>query len=577
VPNYYRWHYYAGFLQDDVRLRPNLTLNLGVRYEVETPRIDKYNYQGTFIPDLTGTLNGKPVTGAFCFSGSCGLSTSLWPTNYTGVEPRLGIAWSPSNKMTVRGSFNLLRIPLSGYSNSPTPNFNVSSNTVGNTTGGVIANQPVDIFTNPVAPLSSVMSTLKGGGPFFSVLGVTVPYIDQNTVAPYAMQWGVTVQYQLDPKTMIQASYNGLRGVHLITNFAPPINIPNLTNLMSLVAKGYNFNTNTPNPYGLTNFGSTTVNNESAYQALMPYQNFYNQAIQEYDNRAGSSIYNALYLNMTHRMGFGLSIQSSFAWSKSIDNTGGDNNLQAAGGAYATSVVQDPYNLKAERSVSSFDIPFKFTTGYTWELPFGAHKLLSSHNRIVDAVFGHWTTSGIVNVQAGQPFSPSLGSAGYWVSTGGGTVLPTGITLRPNIEPGVSCINPDWASNPFGASYINQSIFTVPGSLGSPAFGDAPRTLPGCRSPRVFTFNGSLRRNFPLGKNEKRNVSLGIEAQNVFNHPVYYLPGNSNYSAFNAFNTASMTNPAVPAFTNQSSFGYLSSANTQGISRVLQLSLKLHW
>jgi hypothetical protein len=577
VPNYYRWHYYAGFLQDDYRLRTNLTLNLGVRYEIETPRIDKYNHQGTFIPSLTGTLNGMPVTGAFCFSGSCGLPTSLWPTNYTGVEPRIGVAWSPTSRMTVRSSFNLVRVPLTGYANSPIPNFNVSSNSVGNTTGGVVPNQPVDIITNRVAPLTSVLSTLQGGGPFFSVLGVTVPYINQTDVTPYAMQWGVTLQYQLDPKTMVAMAYNGLRGVHLITNFSPPLNMPSLPYLFSLVAQKYNFNNQIPNPYKLTNFGSTAVNNETAFQALMPYQNFYNQALQEYDNRAGGSIYNALYINATHRMGYGLSIQASVAWSKSIDNTGGDNNLQSGGGAYATSVVQNPYNLKAERSVSGFDLPFKFTTGYLWEIPVGRGKLLSAHNRVIDAIFGHWTTSGTFNTQSGQPFSPSLGSAGYWVSAGGGTVLPTGLTLRPDIEPGVPCVNPNWESNPFGQSYINQNIFSVPGSLGAPALGDAPRTLPGCRSPHVTVLNASLRRTFRFGKNEKRNLSVGLEGQNALNHPVYYLPGNGNFSAFNAFNTSSITNTQVPPFTYQSSFGYLSMANTQGMSRVLQVSVKLHF
>lgn len=111
-------------------------------------------------------------------------------------------------------------------------------------------------------------------------------------------------------------------------------------------------------------------------------------------------------------------------------------------------MVQNPYDLKAERSVSSFDIPFKVTSGYLWELPLGHGKLLSAHNRIIDAIFGHWNNFGIFNSQSGQPFSPSLGSAGYWVSAAGGTVLPTGLTLRPNIQPGVPCINPDWQANP---------------------------------------------------------------------------------------------------------------------------------
>ncbi|MGD0776629.1 MAG: TonB-dependent receptor [Candidatus Solibacter sp.] len=142
VPNYYRYHYYAGFVQDDVKISPTLTLNLGVRYEVETPRIDKLNYQGTFIPSLTGTLNGLPATGAFCFSGSCGLPTSLWPTNHLGFEPRLGVAWAPTNKMTVRAAFNLLRIPLTGYGNTANPN-SQSARRLHHESGGTVGLRPL--------------------------------------------------------------------------------------------------------------------------------------------------------------------------------------------------------------------------------------------------------------------------------------------------------------------------------------------------------------------------------------------------------------------------------------------------
>src|SRR5260370_12511725 len=119
VPAYYRWHYYAGYFQDDWRVNPRLTLNVGLRYEYESPRIEKFNNQGTFIPSLAGMLNGIPASVAFCFFGACGLPTTLWPSNYIGFGARDGIAWVPLSLMTVRVSYNLLRAPLSVSGNTP--------------------------------------------------------------------------------------------------------------------------------------------------------------------------------------------------------------------------------------------------------------------------------------------------------------------------------------------------------------------------------------------------------------------------------------------------------------------------
>ena len=104
--------------------------------------------------------------------------------------------------------------------------------------------------TNSVGPLTSALSALQGKGPFFGIVpGITVPWVNQNNVAPYAQQWGVTFQFQLDPRTMLQLSYNGHKGTHLITNFAPALNYPDIGNLKSLVKQGYNFNATVPNPF----------------------------------------------------------------------------------------------------------------------------------------------------------------------------------------------------------------------------------------------------------------------------------------------------------------------------------------
>ena len=89
---YFRWRYLAGYFQDDFKINSRLTLNLGVRWDVETPRTEKFDNQGSFDPFLPGTVNGTPVQGAFVFSGANGRGRSLWPVNYNGWQPRLGLA-----------------------------------------------------------------------------------------------------------------------------------------------------------------------------------------------------------------------------------------------------------------------------------------------------------------------------------------------------------------------------------------------------------------------------------------------------------------------------------------------------
>ncbi len=578
VPGYYRWNYFSGYFQDDVKVTSNLTLNLGMRYEFQTPRMEKYNNQGTFLPDLTGTLNGQAAKGAFCFAGNCGLGNTLWPANHKGFEPRIGIAWAPNSRITVRANYGLMRIPLTGYGNTPIPNFNVNSFSVGGTTGGAAANQPVDYITNPIAgPLTSAYTALQGRGPFFTVQGVTVPYIAQNTKVPYIQQWGLTVQAMLDAKTMVQGGYAGTVAIHMISTAAPPLNFPNLNTLFGLVQSGANFSaTNIPNPYGIQQNGA--VINENLASSILPYQNFFNQPLQESFFRDGQSNYHALLAGVTHRMTNGLTFQASFTWSKSIDDAGGPPTVALSGSIYGTATVQNPFNLRQERAVSTYDTPARLTAGYTYELPVGKGKLLDFHNKVLNNIIGGWVTSGIFNTQSGMPFMVQSGNSGWWVSSTGTSVLPTGVLLRPDLVQGQACINPSFAyTNAFNMPFVNPNLVANPGSFLHPAYGNAPRTLTGCRSPQLLTLNASLRKRFQLGSNEKRYVQLQLDALNSMNHTLYYYNPNSGMKAFNAFNTTSLTNPTVPAFTMQSTFGELWAPNAALMSRTVLVGAKLYW
>ncbi len=424
-----------------------------------------------------------------------------------------------------------------------------------------------------MGPLTSALSALLGSdGPYFTVQGLTVPFVNQSSAAPYSQQWLFATQFQIAKNTMVQLSYNGLKGTHVISVFAPQQNLPSLDTLKDLITRSVNLTAATPNTYGIVLRGSLL--SATNLQKAAPYQNFFNQALAESYNRAGNSSYHGMYASVTHRYAFGLSLVGSFTWSKSIDNVGGDNNTQNFTASWAT--VQNPYDLRGERAVSSFDVPAKLTTGYSYQLPVGRGKLLGIQNRVLDTIIGGWTTAGIFNMQSGFPFQPLLGSTGYWFSTAGGNVFPASIGNyeRPDIVPGQPCITSDWREDPLNKSYINPAVFSMPGSLNNPKFGNAPRTMPGCRTPRMLALDASISKRFRFTRSEKTYLELRANASNALNHPIYYLSSaTSTHYVYNAFNSASLTNPSVPAFTSNPGFGLSTPAGV----RNMQLSLKLYW
>jgi len=365
-------------------------------------------------------------------------------------------------------------------------------------------------------------------------------------------------------------------GTHLISIASPPLNFPNMNTLIADIKSNANFSsTNIANPYGIKAIGSNSVTNENLLSSLGPYQNFFNQPLSESFFRNGVSNYHSLPIGVTHRLTRGLSIQAAFTWSKTMDDTGGSYVVGQSGSIYGTATVQNPFDLKQEKAVSNFDAAVKYTMGYSYALPFGRNQLFSTKTRIGDAIIGGWSTSGIFNTQDGMPFVPTLGSSGYWISSSGANALPTGIQLRPNVVPGQSCFNSAWSvSNPFNEPYLNWNAFSMPGSLNNPQFGDAPRTMTNCRSPWMTTLNASLSKKINI--TERVYAQLQVDVLNAAN-PLFFFNPNTGFKAYNSFNTASLTNASVPAFTNQSTFGIVNQPNSALMSRVALVSIRLFW
>ena len=588
VPGYYRWHYYGLFVQDDWRLLSKLTLNLGLRWEVETPRQEKYNNQAIMVPS---TMT-NPTDAAFCFSGSCGLGKGLWPTNWRGFEPRIGFSYAPTARTNVRAAYGIFRAPLTGYENSPDPDFNVASTTVGNQTGGTTAGSTVNYLTNPVPKLVSAYTALNGSrGPFTSSSGFNPDFVDQTSAVPYIQSWDLSLQYEPTPNTLIQATYQGSKGTHLIGSFTSSKNIPTLATLVANVEAGVNLGGTAIVPAG-----AVGVKGENVLQALNPYPGFANVSIPEIYPRRGASAYDSLSASVVHRYGNGLSMMAYYTWSKSLDNvpdvTAGD------AGNVLIDVPQDPHNAYGEWSVSAYDVPSILKGGYNYLLPFGSGKRFHTGSRILNEAIGNFSTSGIYTWQSGFPSSSTLSTAGYFTSftpkgqnptpigiepgvtspvcspSGSnlycaGSALPTGYVLRPNLVPGQPLINSGWKQDPFGLGggaitpYLNEAAFAPPGALGAPSLGNAPRTLPGARGPRTLYFDMAATKG--INFRERCNLNITASALDVFNHPMYILSTTTGYESSQTNVTAGAAAPSITYVQNATGFSHVQG----GRSRVL--------
>jgi hypothetical protein len=565
-PFYYRWKYGAFYAQDDWRIFPKLTLNLGVRYNVETPRMEKNGMQGSFVPNVQGTLNGQPVSGAFAFSGQEGLRNTLWPTNYKGVEPRIGFAYAPTVRTSVRASYSLMHTPLTGVSNSVLPDLPIPppfSTTVGTSQGGINSSAWVNYITNPVGHINTALAT-PASGPLFqyaasagsagtgSSTSGAMPYVSQSYAVPYVQIWTLSLQYQLSANTVAEFSYVGQHGVHL---YAPPVdkNVGPLTGPNSFVSgiqNHLNFSTTgSPNPYGLGTKGLETLT-----QALRPYQQFYNNTIWDVFDRDATSSYNAFYVRFLRRQSTNLTLMSAFSWSKSMDNASSGSIDGTVTDSYGFAYPQLPYNLEGEYSLSLFDQPLTFKAAYVYMFPFGTGHVIGTSKHWVDAIIGNWSTTGILHINSGVPMHVELGTPGYFLSTEAGTTTLGNYgaaiqdaNIRPNLVPGQPIIKPHWKQDPFGyngGGYLNPLAFSIPGSQDNPQLGSIPRTLGNARNPRTIEIDMSLRKVIPL-RNPTHRLQFQADAINAVNHANYFL--NTSLSAQRLY-TGSTVSSANSAF-----------------------------
>jgi len=503
---------FAGFVQDNWKVNPKLTLNIGLRYDVSLPRTDRHNRQNWFDPNIGSPLQVPdlgPLRGGEVFASSH--QRTITDTDWKDVQPRFGFAYQLSPLSVVRGGYGIYysqtRSGANGVGSYGTQGFNQSTNMV--TTYLNDGATPYLRLGNPypnglIQPAGSTLGLMNDVG--FGAIGPIRSVI--NT--PYEQSWSFGFEHQWPWNVLMNLEYIGKKGTHLYFGGANQLNIlgPEIeTYSADQIAA---LNTYVDNPfYGIITDPNSPLSSSQVQQAQLevPYPQF--TYVTSDVPPIANSIYHGLQVTIEKNYSNGLQLLVSYVWSKSIDDSSVDDDNVTWLGSFLS--LQDPNKPGLERSLSTFDIPHVFQFGYTYDLPVGRGKaFLSNMPRVLDAVIGGWKTNGVWRESAGRPLA---------MSTYDGTSLPTYGSQRPNLvgQPRRNHGH-DWINNYFS----NPEVFQLPPLY---ALGNTPRTIGSVRTPSVFSANLSVEKQFSLESLRKDlRLELRLEAQNAFNHPVFGTP-----------------------------------------------------
>jgi hypothetical protein len=520
--------YLAFYAQDDWKITRNLTLNYGLRYDVEIPRTERQNQFSVWNPTAASPLGSvTPAAGVSCPAcGSLiGAMSVVGPgykygrhqvaTQKNDFGPRIGFAYSPTQKAVLRGGFGLVFQPsalqAAGTSGSPgIEGFNAQTNFSPSFDNQHSA--PVTDLSNPFPsgyqvpqaddPVCRASAACLAGIDLGN--GISQSYFD-SIRTPYTMQWNLGVQYQLPFKLKAELAYLGNRGVFLI-NGDPGKPFDQLPT--SDLALGNTLLTQVANPfYGIiTTPGASLSQPTIQLSQLLRHYPQYN-GVSSFRKPDADSIYHAFYFTMNREFSQGLLFTFAFTGGKAIDDSASSvNYLGPASQTYA-----DQYNPRAERSTSAFDVSRLLSSSIVYELPFGHGKMFGNNTpEYLNLILGGWQTNAIITYSAGTPIvlaAVDNGSTAESIFTFAQRPAWTGKSAK--------------LSNPSKAEWFDTTQFSKPAAF---TIGNAPRTLRDVRNPHADNLDFSLVKNERWGSNERYNFQFRLEMFNAFNHPLLSAP-----------------------------------------------------
>ena len=477
----WRSHYYALFAQDTYKLKPTLTLNFGLRWEVDVPRYEVHG--DTSNISLTApnpAAGGRP--GALVFAGNGtgrnGIVDERWANIwYKDFAPRIGLAWAPArfnNKLAIRAGYAIYygaltyadfgsdlqvgfqSIPSSNSTNGFTPAFNIGAG-----------------FPPSAPPPNLDPSQANFAG------NPTNAYVDPSYGRPAMVNnWSMDIQGQLATDLILDVGYVGQHSTHLRSNIDPINNLsPSYWGLGSLLTASLGSPQAMAAGIGQPYAGFGT--GRQVGEALLPYPQFFALNTDCCLENLGQASYDALEVSLQRRFHAGLNLMASYTWSRTI--TDADSALPFFARLHGGGAVQNPFNLSQEKSDSNQDIPQNFVLSYIYELPVGHGKKLLNKGGFLNVIFGGWSVSGVQTYHSGQPEAFCCATGIPWMDG----------AIRYNYVYGQPIFSQAFLSgnyNPVTDSIFNKAAFQDPNNPariaagGGYQLGDMARTVGTARS-----------------------------------------------------------------------------------------------
>jgi Carboxypeptidase regulatory-like domain len=534
------------YIQDDWRLLPRFTLNLGLRWDLETGFGERHNNWADFSRTVANPLG---VPGGALFLGVKGNPSRTWEMSLNEVSPRIGFSYSATKTAVVRGGFGILFLPTSerGYSD---PNIGFSQNTnLPTTATGYTPAVPTENFLPNGVLLPAGPSAGSGVSNGSSISG-----FEYNNPPSYQEQWNFGIEQGLGNTFTLQVNYVGGHGLHLPFSERPNDLQPQYFGAPGSTAQVSSLQQQVTNPfYGNAGIAPGSVLQKPTVQrvqTLAAFPQYTSGAISGIQNGSvgisyqdiGYSNYNALQSTLLIRHPGGVFGSITYAWSKLMGNVSDLTNgfLNTTGNPG----YQDFYFLDHEYSTLATDVRHRVVGTATWEIPVGRGKHLGGGMPgWANVIAGGWQLTSLADVYSGFPLSTSVTGAAAFAGT------------RPMYVGGDPQTHGDYHHRLGGTAYgqtqgyLNPAAFALPLSF---QLGNVPRSWDAIRGPINFDDNASVIKMVPI--HEQIGLEFRAEAFNLLNKVNFGLP-NAQY--------------------NSSTFGQITSQ--YNLPRNVQLAMKVHF
>ncbi len=522
--------YYGVFFQDDFKVTRSLSINLGLRYELEIPRSERFNRLSVFNPEVDSPLSVPSLPGLRGGLQFIGVDRDKqFYTDRNNFGPRFGFAWRVPGDLVLRGGYAMFFSAssataagtLGGGGNA---GFSSSTPYVGSLDGGLT---PANRFSNPFAQGFSLPQGSALGLRSFGGLDFQTPNLYDRT--PYVQQWNFNIQREIMSGLLLEVGYGGSKGTNLPSVFGAPNQLTTET-----MAQGSSLLVLVPNPFfGTITDPASPLSRATVQrsQLLRPYPQFGGITMEK--GSFGSSIYHSLQVRVDRRFNNGVSFLGAYTWSKLID----DVSTSGTGLSPPYAYIQDWHNRRAERGLATYDVAHRLVLSGTYEFPFGTGKTFGGQmNRALDAIVGGWQANGIATFYSGIPLVlltsvNTSNSLGQLIGAG----APTNGTQRPNNNGASAAKSGPVVDRLTG--YFDTSVFSQPAPF---THGNTGRTLPDVRQPSTANLDLSLFKNFRL--TERAILQVRAEAFNLTNTPIFGAPGTTfGAPTFGVINTQANT------------------------------------